>query len=69
MDELPDYFEKVTTGECMDLGTMQRKAIAYAYKDLAAFEHDLHVMCTNAQTYNKPNTLIHKGPLGMVSVE
>ena len=39
----------------MDLGTMQRKVIAYAYRDLAAFEHDFDMVCSNALVCSNNN--------------
>ncbi|EHB11187.1 Bromodomain-containing protein 9 [Heterocephalus glaber] len=44
----------------MDFGTMKDKIIANEYKSVTEFKADFKLMCDNAMTYNRPDTVYYK---------
>ncbi|KAM6225007.1 bromodomain-containing protein 9 isoform 2-T2 [Rhynchocyon petersi] len=44
----------------MDFGTMKDKIIAHEYKSVTEFKADFKLMCDNAMTYNRPDTVYYK---------
>ncbi|XP_050651144.1 bromodomain-containing protein 9 isoform X6 [Macaca thibetana thibetana] len=44
----------------MDFGTMKDKIVANEYKSVTEFKADFKLMCDNAMTYNRPDTVYYK---------
>ncbi|XP_056340763.1 bromodomain-containing protein 9 isoform X4 [Oenanthe melanoleuca] len=44
----------------MDFGTMKEKIAANEYKSVTEFKADFKLMCDNAMTYNRPDTVYYK---------
>ncbi|XP_059550601.1 bromodomain-containing protein 9 isoform X3 [Myotis daubentonii] len=44
----------------MDFGTMKDKIMANEYKSVTEFKADFKLMCDNAMTYNRPDTVYYK---------
>ncbi|KAM3823091.1 bromodomain-containing protein 9 isoform 2-T2 [Vipera latastei] len=44
----------------MDFGTMKEKIVANEYKSVTEFKADFKLMCDNAMTYNRPDTVYYK---------
>ncbi|XP_075396948.1 bromodomain-containing protein 9 isoform X2 [Tenrec ecaudatus] len=44
----------------MDFGTMKDKIAAHEYKSVTEFKADFKLMCDNAMTYNRPDTVYYK---------
>uniref|UniRef100_G1P1Y0 Bromodomain-containing protein 9 n=1 Tax=Myotis lucifugus TaxID=59463 RepID=G1P1Y0_MYOLU len=44
----------------MDFGTMKEKIMANEYKSVTEFKADFKLMCDNAMTYNRPDTVYYK---------
>ncbi|XP_040833303.1 bromodomain-containing protein 9 isoform X8 [Ochotona curzoniae] len=44
----------------MDFGTMRDKIVANEYKSVTEFKADFKLMCDNAMTYNRPDTVYYK---------
>uniref|UniRef100_A0A8D2J8D9 Bromodomain-containing protein 9 n=1 Tax=Varanus komodoensis TaxID=61221 RepID=A0A8D2J8D9_VARKO len=44
----------------MDFGTMKEKISANEYKSITEFKADFKLMCDNAMTYNRPDTVYYK---------
>uniref|UniRef100_G3SQR7 Bromodomain-containing protein 9 n=1 Tax=Loxodonta africana TaxID=9785 RepID=G3SQR7_LOXAF len=44
----------------MDFGTMKDKIVAHEYKSVTEFKADFKLMCDNAMTYNRPDTVYYK---------
>ncbi|XP_060047084.1 bromodomain-containing protein 9 isoform X17 [Erinaceus europaeus] len=44
----------------MDFGTMKDKILANEYKSVTEFKADFKLMCDNAMTYNRPDTVYYK---------
>uniref|UniRef100_A0A8C6ZGA3 Bromodomain-containing protein 9 n=1 Tax=Nothoprocta perdicaria TaxID=30464 RepID=A0A8C6ZGA3_NOTPE len=44
----------------MDFGTMKEKITANEYKSVTEFKADFKLMCDNAMTYNRPDTVYYK---------
>ncbi|XP_032482518.1 bromodomain-containing protein 9 isoform X2 [Phocoena sinus] len=44
----------------MDFGTMRDKIVANEYKSVTEFKADFKLMCDNAMTYNRPETVYYK---------
>ncbi|XP_061202299.1 bromodomain-containing protein 9 isoform X2 [Neopsephotus bourkii] len=44
----------------MDFGTMKEKISANEYKSVTEFKADFKLMCDNAMTYNRPDTVYYK---------
>ncbi|KAJ9059486.1 hypothetical protein DSO57_1001562 [Entomophthora muscae] len=71
-DEVPDYHTVIKNP--MDFGTMRKNIEKSLYKDLDAFLHDFRLVCSNAMTYNDPNTVYYKSAnrildLGLAAAE
>eukprot|EP00899_Mesostigma_viride_P013362 jgi/Mesvir1/22026/Mv15914-RA.4 len=56
--ELPDYYDIITSP--MDLGTIRAKVQAREYKTWNAFMAHVKLVCSNAMTYNPPDSPFHK---------
>ncbi|XP_042495317.1 uncharacterized protein LOC122074524 [Macadamia integrifolia] len=57
-DELPDYHEVIQ--DPMDFGTVRKKVTGGAYANLEQFEKDVFLICSNAMTYNAPDTIYYR---------
>ncbi|XP_073284772.1 uncharacterized protein [Primulina huaijiensis] len=57
-DELPDYHEIIK--QPMDFGTVNKKLDSGAYKTLEELEEDVLLICSNAMTYNPPDSIYHR---------
>ncbi|XP_072509710.1 bromodomain-containing protein 9 [Notamacropus eugenii] len=44
----------------MDFGTMKDRIVANEYKSVTEFKADFKLMCDNAMTYNRPDTVYYK---------
>ncbi|XP_049623881.1 bromodomain-containing protein 9 isoform X4 [Suncus etruscus] len=44
----------------MDFGTMKEKIVSNEYKSITEFKADFKLMCDNAMTYNRPDTVYYK---------
>ncbi|XP_075516696.1 uncharacterized protein LOC142551378 [Primulina tabacum] len=58
LNELPDYGEIIE--HPMDFGTVRKKLDGGAYKNLEELETDLFLICSNAMTYNAPDTIYYR---------
>ncbi|XP_073046408.1 uncharacterized protein [Primulina eburnea] len=57
-NELPDYGEIIE--HPMDFGTVRNKLAGGAYKNLEELETDVFLICSNAMTYNAPDTIYYR---------
>ncbi|KZV35318.1 hypothetical protein F511_38940 [Dorcoceras hygrometricum] len=57
-NELPDYGEIIE--HPMDFGTVRKKLDGGAYKNLEELETDVFLICSNAMTYNAPDTIYYR---------
>ncbi|CAA7391244.1 unnamed protein product [Spirodela intermedia] len=53
--ELPDYHDVIT--HPMDFGTVRKRLSSGYYSNLEMFEKDVFLICTNAMSYNAPDTI------------
>ncbi|XP_078448427.1 uncharacterized protein LOC144716995 [Wolffia australiana] len=54
-DELPDYHDVIK--HPMDFGTVRKRLTDGFYKNLEMFEKDIFLICSNAMSYNAPDTI------------
>lgn len=54
----PDYFDVIQTP--MDFETINKKLSSLEYESLADLQKDAELICTNAMTYNRPETIYYK---------
>ncbi|XP_073286930.1 uncharacterized protein, partial [Primulina huaijiensis] len=57
-DELPDYHEIIK--QPMDFGTVNKKLDSGAYRSLEELEADVLLICSNAMTYNPPDSIYYR---------
>eukprot|EP00850_Spirogloea_muscicola_P019561 SM000193S05185 [mRNA] locus=s193:141058:145374:- [translate_table: standard] len=56
--QVPDYYDVISSP--MDFGTIRKKLLRGAYTTWELFMVDVDLICTNAMTYNKPDTIYHR---------
>eukprot|EP00850_Spirogloea_muscicola_P014315 SM000102S09173 [mRNA] locus=s102:40613:44744:+ [translate_table: standard] len=58
VEVVPDYYDVISSP--MDFGTIRKKLLRGTYTTWELFMVDVDLICTNAMTYNKPDTIYHR---------
>ena len=54
----PDYYQFIREPIAMDM--IKKKIDTYAYQSIKEFQADVHLLCTNARTYNEDGSLLYQ---------